>query len=174
MGAAAKESMKIPACLGGRYRLQSRLGSGTFGCVFEAIDTQTGEIVAIKISSPKGRRPDLLKHEAHICEGFGGRQEVEDGFPKFYGFHDDQVCYIVMERLGPNLDVVLKFTGPLLSLKTTLLLSIHAQPVEIPVPPCPRPSQAGGAKGLTFGSNRPTPGRAAMGGRRKVGDPRRW
>jgi len=125
MGAAAKESMKIPACLGGRYRLQSHLGSGTFGCVFEAIDTQTGEIVAIKISSPKGRRPDLLKHEAHICEGFGGRQEVEDGFPKFYGFHDDQVCYIVMERLGPNLDVVLKFTGPLLSLKTTLLLSIQ-------------------------------------------------
>ena len=49
----------------------------------------TGETVAIKISSPKGKRPDLLKHEAHICEGFGGRQEVEEGFPKYYGFYDD-------------------------------------------------------------------------------------
>eukprot|EP00668_Euglena_longa_P036306 GGOE01046664.1.p1 GENE.GGOE01046664.1~~GGOE01046664.1.p1 ORF type:complete len:346 (-),score=104.94 GGOE01046664.1:882-1892(-) len=123
--AAAKESMKIPACLGQRYKLQQRIGSGTFGFVFEAFDLQTGQIVAIKVSSPKGKRPDLLKHEAHICEGFGGRQEVEEGFPKFYGFYDDHVCYMVMERLGPNLDVILKFTGPLLSLKTTLLLSLQ-------------------------------------------------
>ena len=32
----------------------------------------------------------------------------------------------------------------------------------------------GAPKGLAFGPNRPTPWRVAKGGRRRVGEPRRW
>ncbi len=53
---------------------------------------------------------------------------------------------------------------------------VDAQPVDIPVPPCPRPCRTAVAKGLSaFGqTNRPTVGRQAMRGRRRVGEPRRW
>ena len=128
--------MRIPTCLGKRYKIKGKLGQGTFGFVFEAIDLVTGEIVAIKIASPKADRPGVLQHEARISEGFGGGASAEVGFPKFhccsvhvmsrYGTaSQDSVHYMVMERLGPSLDLLQKFVGPRLSMKTTLLLMLQ-------------------------------------------------
>src|ERR1700722_14048740 len=51
---------------------------------------------------------------------------------------------------------------------------VDAQLVDIPVPPCPRPSRIRGTKGLAFGPNQPTLTRGAKRGRRKVDEPRRW
>mmetsp|Transcript_19977 Transcript_19977/g.35607 ORF Transcript_19977/g.35607 Transcript_19977/m.35607 type:complete len:433 (-) Transcript_19977:8-1306(-) len=132
--------MRIPTCLGQRYKIKGKLGQGTFGFVFEAIDLQTGDSVAIKIASPKADRPEVLQHEARVSEGFGGGGNPEVGFPKFYccsvhlntsvpithqNAHQECVFYMVMERLGPSLDLLQKFVGPCLSMKTTLLLMLQ-------------------------------------------------
>ena len=38
-----------PGVLFGRYRLEARLGGGTFGSVWRALDNETGQVVALKI-----------------------------------------------------------------------------------------------------------------------------
>jgi len=116
--------VKIPSCLGYRYKLRHKLGSGTFGFVFDAVDLNTGEIVAVKISMANKTSVALLQHEARICAIFGGKGgEPEKGYPRFYSCgHSSDLTYMVMERLGPNLDVLLKYNGKGLSLKTVLLL----------------------------------------------------
>uniref|UniRef100_A0A7S1N1X0 non-specific serine/threonine protein kinase n=1 Tax=Eutreptiella gymnastica TaxID=73025 RepID=A0A7S1N1X0_9EUGL len=120
-------AVKIPSCVGYRYKLRHKIGAGTFGFVFDAVDLNTGEIVAVKIAMGNRNAQRLLQQEARIALRFGGGKEQgppEKGFPKFlsYGSCAD-VTYMVMERLGPNLDTLLKYNKQALSLKTVLLLA---------------------------------------------------
>eukprot|EP00668_Euglena_longa_P046243 GGOE01061927.1.p1 GENE.GGOE01061927.1~~GGOE01061927.1.p1 ORF type:complete len:493 (-),score=77.07 GGOE01061927.1:101-1579(-) len=116
--------LKVPSCLGYRYKLHHKIGSGTFGFVFDAVDLNSGEIVAIKISAANKTSAALLQHEARISALFGGKLgEPEKGFPKFHTCtQSSDLTYMVMERLGPNLDLLLKYHGKGFSLKTVILL----------------------------------------------------
>eukprot|EP01001_Neometanema_parovale_P001326 NODE_1152_length_1866_cov_194.805508_g1092_i0.p1 GENE.NODE_1152_length_1866_cov_194.805508_g1092_i0~~NODE_1152_length_1866_cov_194.805508_g1092_i0.p1 ORF type:complete len:498 (+),score=49.32 NODE_1152_length_1866_cov_194.805508_g1092_i0:129-1622(+) len=121
---------KIPSTLGNRFRIVRKIGGGGFGMVFEAKDLQTGNTVAVKVEFLTGQHRTLLQFEARICEGFsriGGNGKAERnelGFPTFYqyGSHSN-VAYIAMEKLGPSLDLLLKYCRPRLSLKTVLILA---------------------------------------------------
>eukprot|EP00667_Euglena_gracilis_P010160 EG_transcript_10342 len=116
--------LKVPSCLGYRYKLRHKIGSGTFGFVFDAVDLNNGEVVAVKISAANKTSATLLQHEARISAIFGGKTgELEKGFPKFHTCgQSSDLTYMVMERLGPNLDVLLKYHGKGFSLKTVILL----------------------------------------------------
>ena len=43
-----------------RYRLIRKIGSGSFGEIYQAVNTATGEEVAVKLESRKARHPQLL------------------------------------------------------------------------------------------------------------------
>src|SRR5688572_8183127 len=57
VGAPPSDPGRIRAgtMIGGRYRVEQRLGSGGFGVVFSAIHTGTGQKVAVKVLSGTGR-----------------------------------------------------------------------------------------------------------------------
>eukprot|EP00906_Rhabdomonas_costata_P033544 RCo047263 len=125
---------KIPASLGGRFRVLYKIGGGGFGIVLEGKDMQTGDTVAVKVEFSNPNSHALLQYEARICEGFsrlnrttGKPEKYEEGFPLFYSFGtQNNISYIAMEKLGPNLDTLLKYCVPCLSLKTVLILAEQA------------------------------------------------
>ena len=44
----------------GRYRLIRKIGSGSFGEIYQAVNISTGEEVAVKLEAVKARHPQLL------------------------------------------------------------------------------------------------------------------
>lgn len=85
-----------------RYRIKEKLGAGSFGTVYLALDVSTGNLVAVKVEPAKTQHPQLL-HEAKILKAMQG----VTGFPKLYWYgHLGDCVAMVMERLGPTLDAV--------------------------------------------------------------------
>jgi serine/threonine protein kinase len=82
---------ELSGVLGGRYRVGDKIGRGAFGTVYKALDSESGEFVAIKRISTSHMRPkqverlkaegllmkrlhhenivafkDVIEHEGHI------------------------------------------------------------------------------------------------------------
>ena len=53
-----------------RFRLDKKLGGGSFGDVFQGTDIETGQLVAIKIELKKCKHPQL-KAEAQLYKILG-------------------------------------------------------------------------------------------------------
>ena len=47
--------------IAGRYQIENEVGSGGMGTVYRGIDTQTGQLVAIKHLKPELARADLIE-----------------------------------------------------------------------------------------------------------------
>jgi tRNA A-37 threonylcarbamoyl transferase component Bud32 len=100
---------------GGRYEVQSRLGSGGFGVVYEAIDRRLQKRVAIKVLTRE--RTD----DAQLLERFRGEALAAGKLhhPTIAGTTDfeitaDGVAYLVMEFVdGESLDKIIRRDGPL-------------------------------------------------------------
>jgi serine/threonine-protein kinase len=99
--------------VGRRYRISDTIGAGGMGSVYEAVDLQTGQVVALKALQPGGFDPIRLKRlrreaktmtavrSVHVCRVH--HLGVEGGTP-----------FIVMERLhGETLRTRLSEDGPL-------------------------------------------------------------
>eukprot|EP00434_Breviolum_minutum_P039243 symbB.v1.2.034842.t1/scaffold4572.1/size43354/1 len=84
-------SDKEEVTLGGKFRLGSKIGSGSFGAIHLGVNLRTGEEVAIKLEPLKSRHPQLL-YEAKIYKGLAGSV----GIPSihWYGVNN---AYTVME-----------------------------------------------------------------------------
>ncbi|KAI8805046.1 kinase-like domain-containing protein [Cladochytrium replicatum] len=82
-----------------KWAVQEKLGGGSFGDVFGALDVVTGETVAIK-REPSDRVPAYLYHEVNMYRHVTGAV----GFPyiHYYG-QEGNFNALVMERLGPSL-----------------------------------------------------------------------
>lgn len=60
---ATKSSGKTEVLVGGsstKYRLVKKIGSGSFGDVYLAVNVLSGEEVAVKMESQKTKHPQLL------------------------------------------------------------------------------------------------------------------
>jgi hypothetical protein len=90
----------VPRVLGGRYRLDRRLGQGGMGTVYEATDGELGRQVAIKlIREDWSERVDArqrFRREARAGAGFAHPNVVT---VHDYGVEGDKRAYLVMERL---------------------------------------------------------------------------
>lgn len=60
-----------------RYRLASKIGSGSFGEIFHGADTVTKQAVAIKLEPLKSRHPQLL-YESRIYSQLQGGEGVPE------------------------------------------------------------------------------------------------
>ena len=77
----------------------TKIGSGGFGEIYEALDLRTSAPVAIKLESARETK-QVLNMEVAVLKKLQGRNHV----CKFYGCgRNDRFNYVVMELLGRNL-----------------------------------------------------------------------
>lgn len=71
---AAGGHIAPPACVNGTYRVGRKIGSGSFGCLYEGLDPR-GREVAIKLEPANTKHPQLL-YEARIVKMLQGGGEA--------------------------------------------------------------------------------------------------
>ena len=111
--------MEQGAVLFSRFTVKKKLGAGSFGEIYEAADSVSGENVALKLESINAKSPQL-EFESRIYQIL----ESATAIPKvyFYGTNQKYHC-LAMQLLGKSLeDIFLEYKAPC-SLKTVLMLA---------------------------------------------------
>ena len=103
----------------GQYRLIRKIGSGSFGDIYLAINISNGEEVAVKLEPVKARHPQLLYESKlyKILQGGAGIPHI-----RWFGPAKDYNA-MVMELLGPSLEDLFNFCSRRLTMKTVLMLA---------------------------------------------------
>mmetsp|Transcript_75243 Transcript_75243/g.190271 ORF Transcript_75243/g.190271 Transcript_75243/m.190271 type:complete len:461 (-) Transcript_75243:162-1544(-) len=105
--------------VGGIYCLGRKLGSGSFGDIYFAVNTQTGEELAVKLESTKSKHP-MLMYEAKLIKHL-------QGVPGIASVHycDVEGDYnaMVMDLLGPSMEDLFNICKRKFSLKTVLMVA---------------------------------------------------
>jgi len=102
-----------------KYQLVLRLGSGSFGQVYQAYDLQTAEEVALKLEYQR-INPSHLENEVEVYDALAGGP----GIPRvFWHGHECEFRVMAFELLGPNLEDLFNYCGRKFSLKTVLMLA---------------------------------------------------
>jgi casein kinase 1 alpha len=107
--------------LAGNYKLFYKIGSGSFGEIYLALNLKTNAEVAVKVE-PMSSRPQSLPYEAKVYQ----RIQSGEGIPKIHYFGAERsrdIHVLVMDLLGPSLEDLFKFCGRKLSYKTTIMLA---------------------------------------------------
>lgn len=109
--------MKSP--IAGRYKLIKKVGSGSFGEVYKALDLTTNNEVAVKMEPKNSLHPQLAS-EANIYKIMQGGP----GIPKFHWQGEDG-DYVIMaiDLLGSSLEELFNFAKRKFSVKTVLMLA---------------------------------------------------
>lgn len=102
-----------------RYRVGRKIGSGSFGDIFIATDTQTGEEVALKLESTTGKHVQLVvEYKIYVMlSGCLGVPRI-----KWFGQEGDYNC-LVMELLGPSLEDLFTYCSRKFTLSTIIPLA---------------------------------------------------
>mmetsp|Transcript_8766 Transcript_8766/g.24345 ORF Transcript_8766/g.24345 Transcript_8766/m.24345 type:complete len:663 (-) Transcript_8766:230-2218(-) len=104
--------------VGGIFCLGRKLGSGSFGDIYFAVNTQTGEELAAKLESTKTKHP-MLMYEAKLLRHLQGVQGIA-------GVHycdvEGDYNVMVMDLLGPSLEDLFCMCHRKFSLKTVLMI----------------------------------------------------
>ncbi|KAJ2695718.1 serine/threonine protein kinase [Coemansia sp. IMI 209128] len=104
--------------IGNKYRLGRKIGSGSFGDIFLAVNVVTNEEVAVKLESVKAKHPQL-EYETKIYKALAGGVGIP--FIRYFGVEHDYNAMII-DLLGPSLEDLFNFCNRKFSLKTVLLL----------------------------------------------------
>jgi len=107
----------------GRFKLENKLGEGSFGMVFRGSDTQTGRRVAVKLEFTKSSHAGQLIQEASIMNILM-QPTKRDGFSNlFYFGTEDAWSVLVMDLLGPSLQDGVDACGGKLDIGTTAIVA---------------------------------------------------
>lgn len=122
--------------MAGKYRLQRRIGGGSFGAVYignrsgypqlfhktyltQGTDVETDKEFAIKLEHVS-IDPSLLKSEYDVYQSLSGGE----GIPQVYACGTDcEYNYMIFDLLGPSLEDLFNFCDRKFSLKTVLMLA---------------------------------------------------
>jgi serine/threonine protein kinase len=109
--------------LGDKYKLINKIGSGSFGEVYIAMDKKSKNTYAAKIEEKK--KNSRLKEEYNIYKKLK-RKGVVNGIPDIIKFIEtDKQQIIIMELLGKSLDILLEDNNGKLNLASVLKLGIN-------------------------------------------------
>jgi serine/threonine protein kinase len=108
--------------VGHKFRLGRKIGSGSFGEIYEGLNIETGSTYAIKLEPIQAKHPQLL-YESRLYKLLNQKGRVE-GIPalRWYGMEGDYNVMVV-DLLGPSLEDLFNFCGRKFSLKTVLMLA---------------------------------------------------
>mmetsp|Transcript_12884 Transcript_12884/g.32490 ORF Transcript_12884/g.32490 Transcript_12884/m.32490 type:complete len:316 (-) Transcript_12884:335-1282(-) len=111
--------MPASRLVAGRFQLEQRIGSGSFGDVYSGLDIQSGEKVAIKIEPSAAKNPQLM-YEARVYKSLDGRP----GFAKVrHCGMEARRNVLVVDLLGTSLNEVFRLCGRRFSPKTVFMLA---------------------------------------------------
>jgi serine/threonine protein kinase len=101
-----------------KYVLKERVGSGSFGQIFSAVNQENNARIAVKFEK---RSPNAtLVREAKAISDLRGLP----GFPSLYDYgKEDDYNYIIISLLGFNLEKLFKMCHQRFSLKTVLMIA---------------------------------------------------
>eukprot|EP01060_Flectonema_neradi_P020826 TRINITY_DN2832_c10_g1_i1.p1 TRINITY_DN2832_c10_g1~~TRINITY_DN2832_c10_g1_i1.p1 ORF type:complete len:330 (+),score=53.81 TRINITY_DN2832_c10_g1_i1:151-1140(+) len=104
-----------------RYRIGAKLGSGSFGDIYQGTDLKNHESVAIKLENAQSKYPQLV-YESKVYKLLNQTKGIK-GIPqvKHVGVEGDYNV-MVIDLLGPSLEELFTYCQRQLSLKTTILL----------------------------------------------------
>ena len=106
--------------INGVWQVLKKIGSGSFGQVFTAINMETNELAALKLEESK--KNDQLAAESKIINSLEGNT----GIPKMHWYGTDMNLHnfiiMVTDMLGPNLEDLYNMCKRKFTLKTVLML----------------------------------------------------
>lgn len=104
-----------------KYRLNQKLGAGSFGSVYSAVDVTSGLEVAAKVEQVS-TRIQLSAFEARIMRQLRGGE----GIPQIF-WQGSELDYniLIMQQLGPTLEDLLQSCNHVFSLKTSIMLALQ-------------------------------------------------
>ncbi|XP_055293603.1 casein kinase I-like [Moschus berezovskii] len=116
---ASSSGSKSEFIAGGKFKLVRKIGSGSFGKVYLAINVTTGEEVAVKVEPQKARQPQLL-YESKLYKLLEGGV----GIPRIWWYGQEKdYNVLVMDLLGPSLEDLFNFCSRRFTMKTVLMLA---------------------------------------------------
>lgn len=117
--ASASTSGKSEFVVGGRYKLIRKIGSGSFGDIYLALNLTNGEEVAVKLEAVRARHPQLLYESKvyRLLQGGVGIPHV-----RWFGQEKDYNV-LVLDLLGPSLEDLFNFCSRRFTMKTVLMLA---------------------------------------------------
>ncbi|KAJ7629727.1 casein kinase I [Mycena polygramma] len=115
----ADSSSQRVNCIGGKFSLGKKIGSGTFGDIYLGTNTISGEEIAIKVEPVTTKYPQL-EYESKVYRCLAGGVGVP--FARWFGT-EGGYNILVLDLLGPSLEDLFNFCHRKFSLKTVLLLA---------------------------------------------------
>ncbi|XP_036295992.1 casein kinase I [Pipistrellus kuhlii] len=116
---ASSSEYKNEFIVGGKYKLTRKIGAGSFGDIYRALNITTGEEVAVKMESQRARHPQLLYENSLYKVLRGGV-----GIPRTWWFgQEKEYNVLVMDLLGPSLEDLFNYCSRRFSMKTVLMLA---------------------------------------------------
>eukprot|EP00929_Paragymnodinium_shiwhaense_P108284 TRINITY_DN74610_c0_g1_i1.p1 TRINITY_DN74610_c0_g1~~TRINITY_DN74610_c0_g1_i1.p1 ORF type:complete len:396 (+),score=53.06 TRINITY_DN74610_c0_g1_i1:78-1265(+) len=100
------------------YCLGRKLGSGSFGEIYFAVNTQTGEEVAVKMENVNAKHPQL-SYEAKLLKHLQGSPGIAN---VHYCGTEANYYVMVMDLLGPSLEDLFNMCQRKFSRKTVLMI----------------------------------------------------
>ncbi|CAI0464773.1 unnamed protein product [Linum tenue] len=111
--------------VGGKFKLGRKIGSGSFGELYIAVNVQTGDEVGVKLEPVKTRHPQLhYESKIYMILQGGINYHLAAGIPelKWFGVEGDYNV-MVIDLLGPSLEDLFNYCNRKFSLKTVLMLA---------------------------------------------------
>jgi len=103
-----------------RYKLVKKIGAGSFGSVYKAIDMDKSRYVAVKVES-KNAEKKRLAHEINIYNNFVSCKYIPKIF--WYG-SENNYNFLVMDYMGDSIENLFESHNKIFSLKTIIMISI--------------------------------------------------
>ena len=104
-----------------KYLIRKKVGKGSFGTVYQGVNTSTNEKIALKVEKREKNDPGTLENEALRLVYLQG-----EGIPRVYCYGNNSADNLLVEELlGKSLEDIFNLHGKPFSLKTVCVLGIE-------------------------------------------------